>query len=110
MLSHQNTVLLCIVHQKKKKACFVYTLHLSWRRLLHFKRQWLSVYANLQIAETERSQQNRNASNNGIAATGGRGDEGSMATNLEVNNHHHQYDSTNYFDPHHNHPISLQLV
>ena len=28
------------------------------------------------------------SNNNGIAATGGRGNEGSMAINLEVNNHH----------------------
>ncbi|XP_031740178.1 floral homeotic protein AGAMOUS-like isoform X2 [Cucumis sativus] len=65
-------------------------------------------YMQKRIAETERSQQNTNASNNNGIATR-RGEEGSMGTNLEDNNHH-QYDSTNYFDPHHNHPISLQLV
>lgn len=60
----------------------------------------------LQIAETERSQQNTSA-NNAIAGRG-RGEQGSVAPNLEVN-HNNQYDPANYF-PHHNHHISLQLV
>ncbi|KGN65590.1 floral homeotic protein AGAMOUS-like isoform X1 [Cucumis sativus] len=93
------------IRSRKNELLFSEIEYMQKREIeLHTNNQLIRA----KIAETERSQQNTNASNNNGIATR-RGEEGSMGTNLEDNNHH-QYDSTNYFDPHHNHPISLQLV
>ena len=58
---------------------------------------------NLQIAETERRQQNRSGNNSIGARGGGEGEgEGCVGPNLEGNEQ--------YYFPHQNHHISLQLI
>lgn len=91
------------IRSRKNELLFAEIEYMQKREIeLHNNNQLIRA----KIAETERSQQNTSA-NNAIAGRG-RGEQGSVAPNLEVN-HNNQYDPANYF-PHHNHHISLQLV
>nr|AXR70629.1 MADS-box 7 [Momordica dioica] len=90
------------IRSRKNELLFAEIEYMQKREIeLHTNNQLLRA----KIAENERSQQNMNLSNGGGIATR-RGEEGSMGTNLEDNNHH-QYDS-HY--PSHQDPPSLQLV